>query len=504
MPPAFLRLSFLAVLILFSAGRTPIAMAQAKDEPGHGPAQIDPAPMLLRAQEVMQFARARDSVIHYRAVAAAEQNYQSDRSYPPFFSMMETKEGWLDLTNGVERMDTQITFPGQGPSPAQTSFTDAARAFGLREKNLIPLPRISMRDRCLNPWAVIRDWAAAGNVRLAGHEVYRDYVRVVLTRTTSSGEQRLFLDPKSGFPVKVEFEEKHYLWGQRHVEYLWTNWVLSGGVMVPGSSFRLADGELEISQTMGDVTIVAPAAVPLMSLPNEPAESVDALPLFLQPRELTISNVGPNTYLLSNPGYTEAVIEVGDEVFLFDATQGEERPRKDADAIAKLFPGYKKITVVVSDLAWPHIAGLRYWVASGATIVAHTAARDFLQAVVDRRWTFAPDLLEQRRSTSQLKFVGVDVPFQMANGAISLHPIDGIGSEVSLMAYLSTERLLWAGDYIQTVDEPSAYATEVWRAAQRDGLRPERTAAEHLPLTPWSKIEELQNADAARANPSSK
>jgi len=100
--------------------------------------------------------------------------------------------------------------------------------------------------------------------------------------------------------------------------------------------------------------------------------------------------------------------------------------------------------------------------------------------------------------------VGVDVPFQMANGAISLHPIDGIGSEVSLMAYLSTERLLWAGDYIQTVDEPSAYATEVWRAAQRDGLRPERTAAEHLPLTPWSKIEELQNADAARANPSSK
>ena len=34
--------------------------------------------------------------------------------------------------------------------------------------------------------------------------------------------------------------------------------------------------------------------------------------------------------------------------------------------------------------------------------------------------------------------------------------------------------------------------SEVWKAVQRDGLHPERTAAEHLNLTPWSKIEELQ------------
>jgi hypothetical protein len=501
---AFFRLWFLAVLILFYAGRTPTAAAQAKDEVGNGAEQKDPAAMLQRTQDVMQFARVGDSVIHYRAAAASEQNYQSDRSYPPFFSAMETQESWLDVRSGVERVDTQITFPGQGPSPAQTTFTDAARAFRLREKNLTALPRVSMRERYLNPWAVIRDWATAQNVRLAGHEVYRDYVRIVLSRTTPSGEQRLFLDPKSGFPVKLDFEEKHYLWGQRHVEYLWTNWVLSGGVMMPGSSFRLADGDVEISETIGDLALVERAAAPLMSLPNEPAESVDALPLFLQPIDPTISKVGSSAYLLMNPGYTEAVIEVGDEVYLFDSTQGEERSRKDADAIAKLFPGYKKITVVVSDLAWPHIAGVRYWVANGATIVAHTAARDFLQTVVDRRWTLAPDLLEQKRSTAQMKFVGVDAPYQMANGAISLHPIDGIGSEVSLMVYLATERLLWAGDYIQTVDEPSAYATEVWRAVQRDGLHPERTAAEHLPLTPWSKIEALQNTDAARANSNSR
>jgi hypothetical protein len=185
------------------------------------------------------------------------------------------------------------------------------------------------------------------------------------------------------------------------------------------------------------------------------------------------------------------VTKVGDEVILFDATQGEERGRKDAEAIAKLFPGTHKMTVVVTDLAWPHIAGVRYWVASGATIVAHKAAREFLQSVVDRRWTRSPDLLERRRKTARLKLVGVDGPHRLAGSAVTLHPIDGIGSEVALMANVAADRFLWASDYIQTVDEPTAYAAEVLAAVRREGLKPERTAAQHLPLTPWTQVEAL-------------
>jgi hypothetical protein len=148
--------------------------------------------------------------------------------------------------------------------------------------------------------------------------------------------------------------------------------------------------------------------------------------------------------------------------------------------------------VVVTDSAWPHVAGVRYWVASGATIIAHTAAREFLQSIIDRRWTLAPDLLEQRRKTAKLRFIGINSAYGTAGGAISLHPIDGIGSEVALIGYLVPDRFLWASDYIQTVAEPSSYASEVWSAVRRNGLHPERTAAEHLPLTPWAQIEQLQ------------
>jgi hypothetical protein len=187
--------------------------------------------------------------------------------------------------------------------------------------------------------------------------------------------------------------------------------------MAPGSSFLLADGKTEISETIGEVEIVPVSTAPSLSLPEAPAQSEDTLPLFLQAIDPKVVLIGPKTYLLSNPGYTEAVTEIGSDIFLFDATQGEERAKKDAAAIAKLFPGPHHVTVLVTDLAWPHVAGVRYWVANGATIIAYKAAQQFLQSVIDRHWTLAPDLLEQRRRTARLKFVGVDASFSLAGGA---------------------------------------------------------------------------------------
>lgn len=71
-------------------------------------------------------------------------------------------------------------------------------------------------------------------------------------------------------------------------------------------------------------------------------------------------------------------------------------------------------------------------------------------------------------------------------------PIDGIGSEVALMAYLPADKFLWASDYIQTLDEPSLYAAEVIRAAERAGIVPDRFAAEHVPLNSWQQVQTAQ------------
>jgi len=156
--------------------------------------------------------------------------------------------------------------------------------------------------------------------------------------------------------------------------------------------------------------------------------------------------------------------------------------------------------VVVTDLAWPHIAGVRYWVAAGATIVSHRSSREFLTKVVERRWTLAPDLLERSRANARFKFIAVDRSFSAEHGGIRIVAIDGIGSEGALVAYLPADGFLWASDYIQTAGEPTLYAGEVIRAAARYRLTPQRVAAEHLPLTPWKTVVDAQHPPTKVSN----
>ena len=132
---------------------------------------------------------------------------------------------------------------------------------------------------------------------------------------------------------------------------------------------------------------------------------------------------------------------------------------------------------------------MRFWAARGATIVTHRLSHSFLKRVIDRRWTLEPDALELARpAAARLRWILVDSAATLAGGAIRLRAIDGVASEGALMAMVPGAGFLWAGDYIQSVSTPSIYAREVIAAAAAAGFTPSRTAAQHLPLTPWNTV----------------
>jgi hypothetical protein len=453
------------------------------------------AEALARARNAMGFQRLGGRILHWHAATASQQAYQSDRTYPPYFAAMIDEDAWFDASTRVLRTDAKTVFPGFGPGAPSATIDDGVNAVVSRGERTTPLARRLATERGLTPWAVVADWSAAAGVAVAQPEMYRDYRRDVLVRDTPEGRQRLFLDAKTGFPVKLEFVEPHYLWGQQRIEYLWSTWTMTDGVALPGAAFRLVDGETELSQTTGTTEIVAASAAPPLAAPPAPSSTPSDLPRYLQPIPPEAISVSAGVSLLTNAGYTEAVALVGDDVFVFDATQGEARARLDQQLIERLFPGRRNVTVVVTDTAWPHVAGVRYWVSQGATVAAHAAAASFLQRVIERRWTLAPDALERARSSGRaapLKLIAIDRPTELGGGRVRLVPIDGIGSEVALMAYLPEAKFLWASDYIQTLDTPSLYAAEVLRAADRVGITPERVAAQHLALTNWSAVRAAQ------------
>ncbi len=457
--------------------------------PGASKHHESPLELLRRSQRAMRVP-TDERVLRYRGAQGAEQNFQSDRWYPPYFSAFSSLEYWYSPETRVERVSSAMVFPGSGPSVRpQTVVSSKEAAFVVRDTTLVPAPPLATTtrlERALNPWAVVADWLQmASDVRVLGTCVYREYPRLVLALGHGANEARLFLDAKTWTPVKLERDEAHYLFGQVRVEYLWTTWIAVGSSNFPSSAVRLADGRTELTRTVGEASLMPADSVPSLSAPTVPPMP-DLLPAFLRPDLPDTVRVDATTFLLSNRGYRHAVTLQRDTVWLFEATQGEARARGDSVWIGRLFPGRHPIAVVITDLAWPHIAGARFWMASGATLITHPIFAPFLRETLARRWTLSPDLLERRRSQIRIR---IDTTLgSRASGAVRLSAIDGAASEGAVLGWVPSAGFLWGSDFVQTLSARSVYTDEVAAAVQRMGVTPTRVAAQHLPLASWSAL----------------
>jgi hypothetical protein len=261
----------------------------------------------------------------------------------------------------------------------------------------------------------------------------------------------------------------------------------------PLAAANLHDGAVIRTRAVGMGQWISRSEGPAMDPPalEEPMAARDPGELASPPVDTV--RVADDTFLLVNSWYTEAVTLQRDTVWLLDATLGEGRSRQDHEWIRTLFGEDRPVAVVVTDLAWPHIAGVRYWVAQGATIISDERSESFLRRVLERAWTLRPDALEEAREEGPRPFLFRPVrgSLELAAGALQAHNIGGVGSEGAIMVWLPEADFLWAGDYIQSSDTPSTYAAEVLEAVRRLGIAPGRFAAQHHELTPWAAIEEL-------------
>ena len=453
---------------------------------------VDAHALLERAAARTGLDSAKRNILEVRGYDVRQHAFESDRMYPPYIAEVATLDEWLDPASGVQRTASQTTIGGY--EFGLTTMGDARASYVVRDTGLVPSEAAHgalYETRPLDVWTVLTDWLAASDVRATKQCTYRDYPRLVLERRGARGPEQLYLDPKSGYPVKLDRTEPHYLWGQVHVEYVWSTWDREGAVHVPGAAFRMVDGETEIARVFGVRRMVPRDSAPSLMLPARDAAMKPALAAFLAPSRPDTARVSDNVFVLRNGGYGEVVALDRDTVFVFDATQGEERVRQDSLWIAALFPGHHPVVLVVTDLAWPHVAGVRAWVARGATVVGHRAARGFLERVVNRRWTLAPDLLERRRAHAVFRFRAVTDSMSLAGGDIVVFPIDGVASEVALAAFVRPSKFLWASDYVQDLGAPTQYVDEVAAAVRRIGVSPSVVAAEHVKLVPWGRVAAL-------------
>jgi hypothetical protein len=456
--------------------------------------------VLRRAASATGMSDVGGALLHLQSQMIRELRDLSDRSYPPFDAAIADEDIWFDPTSGVERTHT----PGRAgkalwSGPLATMVGDDS----LQEAS-VAMHGFARWQKAFNAWAVIAEWTRRGDAVLEGQCMYRDYHRIALRRPTPDGFERLLINGSDGLPIALLRREESYFLGPESVEYLYLNWDRVGSALYPLTTMRLVDGKKDRLRSVR-LTAGGTALVPRDSGPSFPSfaspimsasVAVPPQPFWSESPPDTV-RVGPHTFLLVNPSFTSALALAADTVFILDATQNERRARQDSAWIGRLFPGKHPLAFIVSTDIWPHIAGLRYWVANGAKVIAHPATLQLVTVALGRRWTVAPDLFEHSRARVGVRIDTVRAAQARAGGALDVFAVDGAASEGVLAAYLPGDGFLWASDRVQDIANPSLYVSELWQATQRLHLMPRWTSGPHLRVIPWSTVDSL----AKRARP---
>ena len=190
------------------------------------------------------------------------------------------------------------------------------------------------------------------------------------------------------------------------------------------------------------------------------ADSVFAVPSGLTPGEAPLSRttpLGSDVYL--SPGAFQSVFVVFDEYVLVLEGGGSTAQTQNTIArIREVAPGKPIRYVVATHFHEDHIAGLRSFIAEGATIVTTADARAPIEALARTRSRLAPDSLDRAPRTPVIEVVERERVFRDARHEVRLYQV-GPSPHVNqiLIAYLPTERLLFQGDLLDMPNgEPAA------------------------------------------------
>jgi hypothetical protein len=139
-------------------------------------ARPEPASLLRDMGRAMGVGRVGAGTLHLRMTDATLEDYQSDRTYPPYFLGFTARETWYRPGTGVARHASRISFPfNAGDFPPQLSGANAT--FQARDALVRPAPSAhggALGLRGMDPWAQLYDWSHGSAVSLRGRCVVRD------------------------------------------------------------------------------------------------------------------------------------------------------------------------------------------------------------------------------------------------------------------------------------------------------------------------------------------
>jgi len=155
------------------------------------------------------------------------------------------------------------------------------------------------------------------------------------------------------------------------------------------------------------------------------------------------------------------------------------------------YPGMPIKAVITTSDSWPHIGGLREYVADGIPVYVLDRTIPLINRFLYAPRTEFPDHLAQKPTPPTLLPVSGKTIVGSGPNRIEIYPIHGETSERQMMVYFPEQKLLYGSDPFQELEDGKLFysqtVSELSDAVAREHLTVERFFMMHIGPNPWSR-----------------
>ena len=302
----------------------------------------------------------------------------------------------------------------------------------------------------------------------------------------------LAVDPATGLPAQVRSMTDQPNLGDVEVVTEFSDYRPAGALMLPTRITQRMDREL-LSDLRVSRSVAGQAAETDLAAIAAP-EAVRESPPPPAPPRVTVDRLAPGVWLLNGEGHHSVVVELADHLTLIEAPMDDARTLAVIAQARQLQPAKPLTHAVMTHHHLDHSGGVRAAVSEGLTIIAHEKAARFVEDMVARRHTIAPDALARRPRPLKLEVVSDRTVMRDSLRSMELHALDTAHASTMLVAYLPAERLLVQVDlYTAPADgapPPTWYpfAGPLVRAMQAQKMSVDRIVSLHRSIVSYADL----------------
>lgn len=190
-------------------------------------------------------------------------------------------------------------------------------------------------------------------------------------------------------------------------------------------------------------------------------------------------------------------VEQQDGIVVIEAPIGSGYSKQVMQQIKKMFPAKPIKGVVVTSDAWPHLGGVREYVAAKVPVYSSPLNEGILNKLLSSDYSVDPDTYQLSKVKPVYRWVAKPLTIDDPVTPLTIYPVNGEAGERMAVVYFPKQKLLYATDLIQYWNRARKifffpeYLHEVAEVVRKNQLQVETIYAMHLEPTPWKDVEDF-------------